>query len=151
MLPGCIAGKRIVDIAAEPGEQEDVIIKWRDRFIAKGVAGIHDAPRSGKPVRYGDDWKKSVLKKLNEKPPGALARWDGPALAAEPGTSGDAVQRFLKKEGIRLARMRTWCISTDAEFGAKAADIVGLYLNPPENAVVLSADEKPGMQALSGR
>lgn len=151
MVLGCLDGKRIVDIAQELNEQEDVIIKWRGRFVEKGLSGIYDMPRPGKPVTYGLEWQETVLKKLDEKPPGGLARWDGPTLAKELGTSEDAVQRFLKKEGIQLARMRTWCISTDPEFIAKAADIVGLYLNPPENAIVVSVDEKPSMQALSRR
>jgi transposase len=149
MVLGCIEGKRIKDIAAELGEQEDVIIKWRDRFIAQGITGLHDAARPGKPVTYGDEWKKSVLEKLDEKPPNNQARWDSPTLAASLNTSEDAVQRFLQKEGIQLTRMRTWCVSTDPEFAAKAADIVGLYLNPPENAIVISVDEKPSIQALS--
>ena len=149
MILGCIEGKRIKDIAAELGEQKDVIIKWRDRFLAKGIAGLNDAQRSGKPVIYGNEWKEAVLKKLDEKPPNNQVRWDGPTLAAELGTSEDAVQRFFQKAGIQLARMRTWCISTDPEFAAKAADIVGLYLNPPGNAMVISVDEKPSIQALS--
>lgn len=146
---GCINGQRIKDISMELGEQEDVVIKWRDRFMARGIAGLYDAKRSGKPVTYGDEWKAAVLEKLDEKPPNSQARWDGPTLAAELHTSEDAIQRFLQKEGIQLARMRTWCISTDPEFAVKAADIVGLYLNPPENAIVISVDEKPSMQALS--
>jgi transposase len=149
MVLGCLDGKRIKDISLELNEQEDVIIKWRDRFLAKGISGLHDTSRPGKPVTYDIEWKRRVLEKLDEKPPNNLARWDGPTLAAELVTSEDAVQRFLKKEGIQLARMRTWCISTDSEFSAKAADIVGLYLNPPENAVVISVDEKPSIQALS--
>jgi len=151
MVLGCLDGKRIMDIAAELGEQEDVIIKWRDRFIEKGIEGLNDAPRSGKPVVYDDEWKRKVLEKLDEAPPNGQVRWDGPTLAAALETSEDAVQRFLQKEGIQLARMRTWCISTDPEFSAKAADIVGLYLNPPENAIVISIDEKPSIQALSRR
>jgi len=151
MVLGCLDGKRIIDIATEFGEQEAIVIKWRDRFTAHGIAGLLDAARSGKPTTYGDEWKATVLKKLEEEPPNNLARWDGPTLAAALGTSEDAVQRFLQKEGIQLARMRTWCISTDPEFAAKAADIVGLYLNPPENAIVLCIDEKPSMQALSRR
>jgi transposase len=151
MIIGCLDGKRIIDIASELGEQEDVIIKWRDRFATHGINGLYDAARSGKPVTYGDEWKAVVLKKLEEEPPNHLSRWDGPTLAAVLGTSKDAVQRFLQKEGIQLARMRTWCISTDSEFSAKAADIVGLYLSPPENAIVLSIDEKPSIQALSRR
>ena len=149
MVLGCIEGKRLMDLAVELGEHEEIIIKWRDRFISKGIAGLHDAPRSGKPVTYDKEWKETVLKKLEEKPPNGLVRWDGPTLAEVLNTSEDAVQRFLKKEGIQLARMRTWCVSTDPEFTAKAADIVGLYLNPPENAIVICIDEKPSMQALS--
>ena len=149
MVLGCIDGKMIKYIAQELGEKEYVVIKWRDRFISTGIAGLQDAPRSGKPVKYGTEWKTMVLNKLEEKPPNGMARWDGPTLARHLNTSEDAVQRFLKKEGIQLARMRTWCISTDPEFATKAADIVGLYLNPPENAVVISVDEKPSIQALS--
>jgi len=151
MILGCLEGKRIMDIAVELNEQEDVIIKWRDRFIEKGIEGLRDAPRSGKPVIYDDAWKQKVLEKLEEVPPNGQARWDGPTLAVALSTSEDAIQRFLQKEGIQLARMRTWCISTDPEFSAKAADIVGLYLTPPENAIVLSIDEKPSIQALSRR
>ena len=149
MILGCLEGKQIQEMATELGEQEYVIIKWRDRFLEKGINGLSDAERSGKPVTYGDEWKKAVLKKLDEKPPNNQARWDGPTLAAELKTSEDAVQRFLQKEGIQLARMRTWCVSTDSEFAAKAADIVGLYINPPENGIVISVDEKPSIQALS--
>ena len=149
MVLRCIEGKRIMDISAELGETEANIIKWRDRFMQNGISGLLDAPRSGKPVFYDEDWQKLVLEKLEEKPPNGHARWDGPTLAAVLGTSEDAVQRFLKKEGIQLSRIRTWCVSTDPHFAQKAADIVGLYLNPPENAVVISVDEKPSMQALS--
>ncbi len=62
--------------------------------------------------------------------------------------SDDAVWRVLRKEGIQLQRHRSWCVSTDPEFAAKAADVIGLYLNPPQNALVLSVDEKPSIQAL---
>lgn len=149
MILACIEGKQIKEIAADLQEQEDVIIKWRDRFIAKGIHGLDDKPRSGKPTTYGSDWKKTVLEKLEERPPNGMGRWDGPTLAKELNTSEDAIQRFLQKEGIQLARIRTWCVSTDPEFAAKAANIVGLYLNPPENALVISIDEKPSIQALS--
>jgi transposase len=146
---GCLDGKRIMDLADELGERKDIIIKWRDRFVEMGIEGLRDAPRSGKPATYGGEWQTRVLAKLDEEPPNGQARWDGPSLARALGTSEDAVQRFLQREGIQLSRMRTWCVSTDPEFAAKAADIVGLYLAPPENAVVISVDEKPGIQALS--
>jgi hypothetical protein len=69
-------------------------------------------------------------------------------LAAALGVSDAAVWRVLRKEGIQLRRHRSWCVSTDPQFAAKAADIIGLYLNPPENALVLSVDEKPSIQAV---
>lgn len=77
-----------------------------------------------------------------------MASWDGGSLATALGVSDDAVWRVLRKEGIQLQRHRSWCVSTDPEFAAKAADVIGLYLNPPQNALVLSVDEKPSIQAL---
>jgi transposase len=96
MVLGCVEGRRIKDLAAEIGEQEDVIIKWRDRFVESGLPCLLDKRRSGKPVTFGDEWKVRVLAKLDEKPPQGMARWDGPTLAAELATSPDAVQRFLQ-------------------------------------------------------
>jgi hypothetical protein len=72
----------------------------------------------------------------------------GNSFAERLGVSHDYVWRVLRKEGIQLQRIRTWCVSTDPEFSAKAADVIGLYLNPPERALVLSIDEKPSIQAL---
>jgi transposase len=72
-------------------------------------------------------------------------------VATHLGASADAVWRVLRKEGVCLQRQRSWCVSTDPEFAAKAADVVGLYLNPPTNALVISVDEKPSIQALERR
>ena len=71
-------GQAIKDLAAELNEHEEMIIKWRDRFMSKGLQGLKDAPRSGKPPKYDGEWQKMVLEKLNEKPPNGMARWDGP-------------------------------------------------------------------------
>lgn len=150
MVLMCAEGQRIKDIAKELNETEANVIKWRDRYIEGGkIDSLKDKPRSGKPITYGAEFRKKALDKLSEKPPHGLARWDGPALAEELDTSVSAIWRLMNKEGIQLSRKRTWCVSTDPEFTAKAADIVGLYLAPPENAVVLCIDEKPSMQALS--
>lgn len=89
-----------------------------------------------------------MLSKLDSEPPQGLARWDCPTLAKQLGASTHAVWRVFKKEGIYLHRARSWCISTDPEFAEKSANIIGLYLNPPLNALVLSIDEKPGIQAF---
>src|SRR5271166_5185171 len=126
----------------------NTVIDWRRRFAAEGIAGLRDRPRSGKPPRYTGEFRKQVLATLEEPPPQGQAVWDGPALAEHLKTSVHAVWRVLRKEGVCLARQRSWCVSTDPEFTAKAADVVGLYLNPPQNALVLSVEEKPSIQAL---
>src|SRR5215831_13321640 len=77
-----------------------------------------------------------------------MSHWDGPAVAEKLNASVHAVWRVLRREGIYLQRRRSWCVSTDKEFTAKAADVVALYLNPPLNALVLSVDEKPSIQAI---
>lgn len=145
----CCEGKQIKDIAAELNERPNTVILWRDRYIENGFAGLMDAPRSGRKAVYGADARDLILKKLAETPPNGLARWDGPTLSEELNISVDAIWRILRKEGIQLARQRSWCVSTDPNFTVKAAEIVGLYLAPPKNAVVICVDEKPSIQALS--
>jgi len=144
----CIDGMKIKDIASKFDANENGVINIRRRFESDRIAGLYDKKRSGKPVTYGKDFRDRVLKKIGEAPPDGCASWDGILLAKELSTSPHAVWRLLKKEGISLQRKRSWCVSTDPEFSSKAADIVGLYLNPPENAIVISVDEKPSMQAL---
>jgi transposase len=123
--------------------------KWRERFLAQRLAGLHDALRPGKPPSYGEEAERRILAKLDEPPPKGYARWNGTLLAKVLGDiSHDQVWRVLRRHRISLERRHSWCISTDPEFSAKAADIVGLYMNPPENAVVLCLDEKPSIQAL---
>jgi len=92
---------------------------------------------------------KRILAQLDQPPPPGYSQWSGPLLArALPDISDDQIWRVLRQHKIQLQRRRSWCISTDPEFAAKAADVVGLYLNPPENAVVLCVDEKPHIQVL---
>lgn len=148
MIVGCLEGKRVVGIARELGVRPNTVIGWRERFVQLGVAGLKDRPRSGKPVAYGAEFRRQVLGLLEEPPPKGQACWDGPSVARRLNVSQDAVWRLLRKEGGCLSRQRSWCVSTDPEFVAKAADIVGLYLNPPENALVICVDEKPSIQAL---
>src|SRR6516164_4762771 len=123
--------------------------KWRERFAAKRLVGLTDAARPGKPKSYGADTEARILATLDEAPPKGFARWNGTLLAkALKDVSADHIWRVLRKRRISLERRHSWCISTDPEFAAKAADVVGLYLNPPEHAVVLCVDEKPSIQAL---
>ena len=142
-------GETTVSIAKRLNVSGQTVSKWRKRFAGAGVVGLLDAPRSGKPVRYGDEMERRILATLDAPPPSGYASWNGRLLAEALGeVTPDYVWRTLRNRGISLQGRRSWCISTDPEFAAKAADIVGLYLSPPENAVVLSVDEKPNIQAL---
>jgi transposase len=141
-------GKSVKKIAEELGTYPNKIIHWRQRYIKMGLDGLMDKPRSGRPIVYGSDFRKKVLKLIGTQPPKGFATWDGPLIAKELEVPVDAVWGVLRKEGIHLQRQRSWCISTDKDFSSKAADIVGLYLSPPLNAVVLCVDEKPSIQAL---
>lgn len=144
----CLEGESVTQIARDLNIRPNTVIDWRNRFEKEGVSGLHDRPRSGKPPRYDIKFRNQVLATLELSPPRGQARWDGPAVAKHLNASVHAVWRVLRKEGICLSRQRSWCVSTDPEFTTKAANIVGLYLNPPENALVLSVDEKPSIQAL---
>lgn len=125
------------------------VSKWRQRFGKARLNGLRDAPRSGKPRTYDDTSEKRMLALLDRNPPDGYSQWNGRLLAEALGNvSDDQVWRLLRKHKIQLQRRRSWCISTDPEFGAKAADVIGLYLSPPENAVVLCVDEKPHIQVL---
>ena len=136
-------------IAREVGCARGVVSRWRVRFAKERLAGLADAPRPGKPKTYGADAARRILALLDRPPPEGLARWTAPLLAKELGDVSDQhVWRFLRAQRIDLAGRKSWCLSSDPEFAAKAADIVGLYLDPPDHAIVLAVDEKPAIQAL---
>lgn len=125
------------------------VSKWRQRFARKRLAGLSDAQRTGKPKTYDHATEKRILSLLDTDPPSGYSQWNGRLLAqALADVSDDQVWRVLRKHKIQLQRRRSWCISTDPEFARKAADIVALYLHPPENAVVVCVDEKPHIQVL---
>ena len=144
----CLQGKRNDEIARDMDLRPNTVGQWRRRFASRGIAGLRDEPRSGKPAKYGVGLRDRILAQLELAPPAGMASWDGGSLALALSVSDDAVWRVLRKQGIQLQRHRSWCVSTDPEFAAKAADVIGLYLNPPQNALVLSVDEKPSIQAL---
>ena len=136
-------------IARELGCRHHTVSKWRVRFAKERLAGLADAPRSGKPTTYDAAADRRILALLDRPPPAGFARWTAPLMAQELGDVSDQhIWRFLRAQRIDLAGRKSWCLSTDPEFVAKAADIVGLYLDPPDNAIVLAVDEKPAIQAL---
>jgi transposase len=143
----CLSGMENAAVAEECNTRPGTVAKWRNRFAKDGFAGLEDAPRSGKPKIY-PDLKERLLKTLESNPPKGQSSWDGKSLAMSLGTKPGIIWKLLREDGVQLQRVRSWCVSTDPEFAAKSADIIGLYLNPPERAIVLSVDEKPGIQAL---
>jgi transposase len=147
IILACYEGKSVGTTAEELRTYPNKIIVWRNRYKEDGLNGLNDKPRSGKPPKQ-KDIRDKVLKKVSTAVPKGYGRWDAPLLAEELNCSKHVIWRILKKEGINLQRQRSWCISTDKDFAAKAADIVGLYLNPPQNAIIISIDEKPSIQAI---
>ncbi len=144
----CLYGKQNRQIAKELNLCEQTVAKWRARFVEKRFDGLKDDSRSRAPKKYGKDFRNSVIKALEQPPPKGLSCWDGNSLARLLNVPKHAIWTILRSEGIHLQRRRSWCVSTDKEFATKSADVIGLYLNPPENALVVCVDEKPSIQAL---
>lgn len=123
--------------------------KWRVRYAARRLAGLSETGRRGAKPRYGPLTGKRILAQLDQAPPAGHGRWTAPLLAEALGDVHEQyIWRFLRAHKIDLAGRKSWCVSNDPEFAAKAADVVGLYMAPPDNAVVLCVDEKPSIQAL---
>ena len=121
--------------------------KWRRSFAIHGVEGLRDAPRSGRPAKYDFETRNKVQTRVCQQPDNQ-SRWSVRTLAAELGLPPSTVHTMLVAAKLQPHRIRTFTFSPDPDFEAKLLDIVGLYLNPPENAFVLCVDEKPGIQAL---
>jgi len=144
-----LEGKPNDEIARVMGGRANRVGLWRKRFIEEGLKGLQDRARSGRPSPYDIGLKDRILKKLEEPPPAERGCWDGALVADALGVSRHKVWRILRARSVCLARQRSWCVSTDAQFALKATEIIGLYLNAPLNALVLSVDEKPSIQALT--
>jgi transposase len=123
--------------------------KWRVRYARDRLAGLAETGDRGAALKYGPAHQKRILAMLDQPPPSGYSNWTAPLLArALVDVHEQYIWRFLRAQKIDLSGRKSWCESTDPEFVAKAAEIVGLYMAPPENAVVLSVDEKPSIQAL---
>ena len=123
--------------------------KWRVRYAKDRRAGFSETGNRGAAAKYTAATDRRILAQLDQRPPDGYANWTGPLLAEALGdVNVQYVWRFLRAQKIDLSGRKSWCVSNDPEFAAKAAEIVGLYMAPPENAVVLAVDEKPSIQAL---
>ena len=150
---------RIVLLAAEGLRNEEIaarldmtlqkVGRWRARFVKHGLGGIEkDAPRSGRIPSISARKRARIVKKtIEEKPPNAT-HWSRASMAGATGVSDSTVGRIWRAHGLKPHLARTFKLSNDKRFAEKLEDVVGLYLNPPENAIVLCCDEKSQMQAL---
>ena len=136
-------------IAKQLGVSRQLVARWRTRFLESGIPGIEkDAPRPGrKPTVSNEKVQQIIRKTTREKPPNAT-HWSRRTMAAEAGVSASTVGRIWHAHGLKPHRVKTFKLSNDPHFTEKLDDIVGLYLHPPEHAVVLSLDEKSQIQAL---
>ena len=138
------------DIAAQLGINVKTVALWRNRFIDSGIPGIEkDAPRGGRKakIQHGSVEAEVIRKTTQQDPPNAT-HWSTRSMAVEMGISPSSVRRIWKRNGLKPHLHRTFKLSNDPRFAEKLDDVVGLYLNPPENAIVLSVDEKSQIQAL---
>jgi transposase len=136
------------EIARELGIDRNTVAKWRSRFVEHRLDGLTDEPRPGRPRMITDEQVEEVIVRTLETTPKDATHWSTRSMAAEVGLTQSAVLRIWKAFGLQPHRQETWKLSKDPLFIDKVRDVVGLYLNPPERAVVLCVDEKSQIQAL---
>ena len=140
-------GKQNIKIATTLGVERTVVGRWRRRFVAKGLPGLEkDAPRGGRPADSA--MARRIVRYTTQKKPPNATHWSTNSLAQVLGTSRSTVSRVWRANGLKPHLVRTFKVSNDPRFVEKLIDVVGLYLNPPEHALVLCADEKSQIQAL---
>src|SRR3954471_8974664 len=141
-------GRKNVEIARELGVHRPMVTKWRNRFAEQRLDGLVDEPRPGRPRTITDEQVEEVIVRTLETTPKDATHWSTRSMAAELGLSREAVGRIWRAFGLAPHRHETWKLSKDPQFIEKVRDVVGLYLDPPERAVVLCVDEKSQIQAL---
>src|SRR6476619_6236392 len=146
---GCADGASVSDVAAELGISRTTAGKWRSRFLASRLAGLNDEPRPGRPRTITDEHvEKVIAATLEQQPPNGDTHWSTRSMARSAGLNQAAVSRIWRAFGLKPHAVQTWKLSTDPQFIDKVRDVVGLYMSPPENALVLCVDEKSQIQAL---
>jgi transposase len=130
------------------GTTAPTIVRWKQRFVAAGLDGL-DTSHPGQPASVlTPKLRARILSATRRQPKDGSTHWSCRKLAAELGVSKDAVHRVWKEAGLKPHRLERYMVSDDPDFEAKAADIIGLYLNPPQHAAVFCVDEKTAIQAL---
>src|SRR5467141_986044 len=141
------AGQANQQIATALQVPEVTVGKWRRCFASQGLDGLRDAARSGRPPKHSQEILQKVQSRVCQQPK-HYSRWSVRTLATDLGLPSSTVHQMLVASGLQPHRVRTFTFSPDPDFEAKLLDIVGLYLNPPDHALVLCVDEKTGIQAL---
>ena len=141
-------GLKNTEISQRLSLDQKTVRKWRSRFARDRLDGLIDEPRPGKPRTISDAQVEEVIVKTLESTPKDATHWSTRSMANEAGLSQTAVSRIWRAFGLQPHRQETWKLSKDPQFVAKVRDVVGLYLDPPERAVVLCVDEKSQIQAL---
>jgi transposase len=137
------------EIMRQSGKAKTAVWRWQERFMQEGVAGLlRDKTRPSRIPPLSDAIVARVIELTQGDPPGEVTHWTAPAMAEATGVSVSSVQRIWRGHGLQPHRMRQFKLSHDPEFVPKLRDIVGLYVDPPAHAVVLSVDEKSQIQAL---
>ena len=144
----CAAGHSGAEVAERNRTSQQTVTKWRRRFAGKRLAGLSDAPRTGQPRRHGDEKVQEVLDATLNRRPRNATHWSVRSLSAELGVPRDFVHRVWRAFGLKPHLSHSFKLSTDPHFVEKVRDVVGLYLDPPDKALVLCVDEKSRIQAL---
>jgi len=144
----CAEGRPSSSVAAALGVTNATVGKWRARYIARGLGGLLDEPRCGAPRQISDEQVEAVVTKTLESLPRDATHWSTRSMAERSGISRTTVRRIWSAFGLQPHRVENFKLSNDPQFIEKVRDIVGLYLNPPEAALVLCVDEKAQIQAL---
>ena len=144
----CAAGLTGEEIAERHRISQQTVSKWRRRFAGERLAGLSDAPRSGQPRRHGDEQVQAVLDATLNRRPKKATHWSVRSLSEDLAIPRDFVHRVWQAFGLKPHLSHNFKLSTDPHFVEKVRDVVGLYLNPPEKALVLCVDEKSQIQAL---
>jgi transposase len=149
IILACAGGAGVSAVAADLGVSRTTAGKWRSRFLEARLEGLSDEPRPGRPRTVTDEHvEKVITATLEQQPPGGDTHWSTRSMARSAGMSQSAVSRIWRAFGLKPHLIQTWKLSTDPQFIDKVRDVVGLYMSPPENALVLCVDEKSQIQAL---
>jgi transposase len=148
IILACAEGEQSKVVAAGLGVDPETVSKWRRRFAERRLDGLWDEPRSGTPRTIEDARIEAVIVRTFETTPPDATHWSSRSMARASGLSVSTVQRIWRAFGLQPHRLETFKLSTDPDFVAKVRDVVGLYVAPPERAIVLCVDEKSQIQAL---